>query len=533
MRLTLVVIFLTILLTNQSNAQHWSFTSEWNAGQYDINGNWTGGTELLNIRVHKGQLFATTGYWRDEPGTNPVSGPHILRKDSINSNWVADITFDAMVSPQLRRHLRISSLESIIFTKDTLGNDISSPDTLLIAGVDDAFGLGVRVRNDQNGTYETAVISVGSDPFGQYNIIRSMVKYTDPLTGGEFLYVGGRSAIYKGWYDASEPSKLKFSSSPVFLFPTSATRVTSMTIANDKLYAGCGSEQNIAGGVWEKDTATDHFSLVYQLPFPGSNLSSNIRGLTTIPSQNGSADSDILLSFEGNGDIIRLEPWNNFNSTVEINIPDYFDTVPNTYSTNLAAYNEMTPFQDQWIIGVGVTNATATGEIDETPPNNGTYFLVRNQDASYTHQYIYDTSQPVAVGKNLRVVRTVCVSPFDTNNVYLGGFDAGGGTSQHNTAWIYKGTLQDIVSGIEDTEYQPLDLKLYPNPAKNQLSISNLPSSFYGSVNIYNATGQLIQTGKKTGTEFGIETQRLKSGVYFIQIKTPNGSVVTRKFIKQ
>jgi hypothetical protein len=45
----------------------------------------------------------------------------------------------------------------------------------------------------------------------------------------------------------------------------------------------------------------------------------------------------------------------------------------------------------------------------------------------------------------LRSVRTVCVSPFPEDQgrvLYFGGFDAAQGPHR-DTAWIYKGTLED------------------------------------------------------------------------------------------
>ena len=46
------------------NAQEWQ--NSFNAGNYDINDNYLGGSEVLQLVSHKNKLFASVGYWQDE-----------------------------------------------------------------------------------------------------------------------------------------------------------------------------------------------------------------------------------------------------------------------------------------------------------------------------------------------------------------------------------------------------------------------------------------------------------------------------------
>ncbi|MGD1840945.1 MAG: T9SS type A sorting domain-containing protein [Thermonemataceae bacterium] len=524
---SLFILLLTFSFFSLS-AQQWTFASDWQAGRFDNNGSWMGGTELLNIRTHKGQLFATTGYWNDQPGDDPASGPHILVKKESNADWEVETTFDATFDGNRPRHLLIVALESIVFTKDSSGNNLPNPDTLLIAGVYDALGLGISVRNDDTKTYSNAVIRVGSPSNGNvYNIIRSIQKYTHPITGGEFLYIGSWSAVYKGWYDSNAPSKIKFNAQPAFSFPTSNTWVASMTVANGKLYAGCGPEANNVGGIWEKEDTSDDFTLIHRLPYPGSVSVSNPRGLTAIPDPKGGNHEVLLFAFEGNGDIIRLDPYNNYKATIEINVRDYFDALPNTFTTNVAAYNDIIPFRGRHLIGVAMTNATPAGAADTKAPRNGTYFLTRNVDASYTHQYVYDTANPVEEGLNLRAVRTICISPFndETSTIYLGGFDGAGGP-HHNTAWLYKGVLANRIDREPSENLTP-----YPNPAEHALYIHNAEKEIVDIV-MYTLDGQVVRQEsfppRKT-----IHIAGLLPGTYFVKITFKNGEVIVKRVVKK
>lgn len=98
---------------------------------------------------------------------------------------------------------------------------------------------------------------------------------------------------------------------------------------------------------------------------------------------------------------------------------------------------------------------------------------------------------------------------------------------------FFRNCLEKIATSIEDIDNPFSQLLIYPNPAQNQLTISNLPVSFKGSVYVYNSTGQLIHSEQKNGLQVILQTGQLSSGVYFIQLKSENGQMTTKKFIKK
>jgi hypothetical protein len=78
-----------------------------------------------------------------------------------------------------------------------------------------------------------------------------------------------------------------------------------------------------------------------------------------------------------------------------------------------------------------------------------------------------------------------------------------------------------------------LDFGLYPNPVKNNLVLDFKTRIGSGSVNIYNALGQLVQNVNKpdSGNSINIDVSALKTGTYFIEVHSEKGKT-TKKFVK-
>src|SRR5262249_47224310 len=109
-------ILLTLLSVSLSlRAQTW--TNSLTCGQYDANGKYIGGTEVMCLTPHKGKLYAATSYVCDLGNAtyDLAGGTPILALDSVNGDWRQEILFTD--------NLLIPSLREIIFTKDYLGNN--------------------------------------------------------------------------------------------------------------------------------------------------------------------------------------------------------------------------------------------------------------------------------------------------------------------------------------------------------------------------------------------------------------------------
>lgn len=86
------------------------------------------------------------------------------------------------------------------------------------------------------------------------------------------------------------------------------------------------------------------------------------------------------------------------------------------------------------------------------------------------------------------------------------------------------------VLGIDDLDPK-FKVVAYPNPTPNSLYI-NLPDYIDTEVKIYNTQGQLISEQILTSSKNEINTTKLTSGIYFLNIYRQFALVKTIKFIK-
>jgi hypothetical protein len=80
---------------------------------------------------------------------------------------------------------------------------------------------------------------------------------------------------------------------------------------------------------------------------------------------------------------------------------------------------------------------------------------------------------------------------------------------------------------------QPYEIKVFPNPTREQLSIISGSAIPAGSpILVYNSMGQLVTRSSITGRNSGINTSRLAGGLYYIYLMV-DGHEIRQRFIKQ
>jgi hypothetical protein len=508
----------------QTQVDWFKFSKDYFPGTYDPDGKYLSGTELMRLTSHKGKLYASTSTLLDSflvERYTYYTGPQVLRKDSSNGKWHVDLSLGV-------EYLRADCLESIEFTHDSGGNKLQTPERILIAGIwDVAFQrqrmVAVAIKNDNENRW--IISNIDTNAANDYGSVRSMIIHRDKVTGIQYLFIGaGVGNIYKGVYDPSAETKIRWIEGNELDFD--AGRVQSMTICNDTLYAafGYGDNQSAGdvGGLFKRvDGENPKWELVYSWEHnPNGRFEYLLRGISTVEDPENPNNQVIVGALEKPPlPVIRMiNPSKGYSVKEEVNYEDYFTDIfgvqpnPNQYM-NGAILNKLEPFVNPQT-GEPEHLVTTFVMHPQSPAKgyNGAYYMVRDKNMNYEWGAIYDTTN-LPDGVELQGVRTIEKSPFpnEPDVYYFGGY-AADYVNVKNTAWIYKGTIQNPLS-IDEAGLQD-NISIYPNPAKNQLTISNLPSLFYGSVNIYNAIGQLIQTEKKTGAKFSIETQTLKSGIY-------------------
>jgi hypothetical protein len=92
--------------------------------------------------------------------------------------------------------------------------------------------------------------------------------------------------------------------------------------------------------------------------------------------------------------------------------------------------------------------------------------------------------------------------------------------------------IQAIIDQVNETltlsDINTLEFKLYPNPTKTQFTIQLENRTALTSVQIYNNLGQLVLTSKETI----INTSKLASGLYIVEIETDQGKSSTKLIIE-
>lgn len=75
---------------------------------------------------------------------------------------------------------------------------------------------------------------------------------------------------------------------------------------------------------------------------------------------------------------------------------------------------------------------------------------------------------------------------------------------------------------------------LYPNPAKNELFLSSKNTGGNLDVTIFNMEGRVLITQNLAFEKQGsLDVSNLSAGIYFLNIKTEDGNVEVKKFIKE
>ena len=86
----------------------------------------------------------------------------------------------------------------------------------------------------------------------------------------------------------------------------------------------------------------------------------------------------------------------------------------------------------------------------------------------------------------------------------------------------------ETVSSIEERDINPNAIIAYPNPARDQITLSENIKGFY---RLLDFQGREIQSGNARGQSINIS--ELHSGTYILLLQDHSGSLYTQKVIKK
>lgn len=112
-------------------------------------------------------------------------------------------------------------------------------------------------------------------------------------------------------------------------------------------------------------------------------------------------------------------------------------------------------------------------------------------------------------------------------NAILGELDTASCTIKNDDAAFATNNVSEANLAIPDAA-----IKIYPNPAKNNLTIEGLPTNGATELFVTDLYGNNLLKAKVNGIACNLNIAPLKAGTYIIRIQTGN-ETITRKFVKQ
>jgi poly(A) polymerase len=457
-----------VCLPPQAAEAGWS--ASFGAPCIDRNGHLAGGSQIIHLVAHKGQLYAANGYWLD--ARNPIYGhdlrasawSQVLRLAGPDEAWAVDFE----LGPS---HLRTELLKSVTFTQDAQGRALAEPDSLLIAATYDGSGkkgVDVFVRDDGTGKWtRTRLIDGDTGRQGESNSVRAAAVYRDRVTGREQLLISvGVVGIFAGHYDPTVSGRIRWSATPEFR--AAETRILAMTEANGSLFVSEGKKvyRRVDGDVPKYQVIADMSDDVdvntNRTTFSGIG---GIRGLTAVDGPVAGRKSLMFLWTSGKNSqacVIRLDPRPDGSyakvqeACLAALISQHLGGTPIPYTEG--AYSNFLELRqpgtgkvyhliglDAWVGQRSLYLTAANQRQAHGGFYGGGLYALRDGQGRWRLGEANGTFQP---GKRELVsVYTYALSPFagaDAQNVYFGGYDPNNFPST-DTAWVYRIGLGELL----------------------------------------------------------------------------------------
>ena len=171
-----------------------------------------------------------------------------------------------------------------------------------------------------------------------------------------------------------------------------------------------------------------------------------------------------------------------------------------------------------------LTNKKITIGCYAKSPTFGTSFKLRIKAEDNLNNPYYTASSAFSLSTSYEYYSFEYIVPQNTTSVQvqvLMGEDFG---------IYYMDTFDVLVEDYSLSSNAPqldLELKLYPNPVKENLFLNTTHKISY--IEIYDSTGRLIISKKRTNL---IAVNHLSTGVYIAKVEFENRAIVEKKFVK-
>lgn len=128
---------------------------------------------------------------------------------------------------------------------------------------------------------------------------------------------------------------------------------------------------------------------------------------------------------------------------------------------------------------------------------------------------------PSAYGVQINGVTTTSVHPVSTSPYFIGYHVVVSGDNSFTILGSpnWSGTITvNVATGISENTSNNFDIKAFPNPVINEVTIKSNTNGDLGKVSVFNIAGQLVYEDKVEGNTTKIDFFSFSSGVYIVKV---------------
>lgn len=272
----------------------------------------------------------------------------------------------------------------------------------------------------------------------------------------------------------------------------------------------------------------------------GNGYTGTLYGTTPTANRFGKANS--ALKFNGVSDYVRLGTDADFAQRT-ISLWFKVDSFPTSGAYSLVFSTDFAAIKYGWT-AISVSN-TSVNNINSTVGSNGKVYANAVKNKWYNYVILVDGSW-VKYFLNGQVIDSFANNSF--SHSVDGDTKARLGTSRKNVGY-FKGSIDDVKiydcalsradivklytpAGIKSDPEIISRVKIYPNPAKNKITIENSELTAKEFISIYNMQGQLLLNQEIQNSKTEIDINQFSKGIYVLIITSGNSKMIS-KIVKE
>ncbi len=359
------------------------------------------------------------GLWAAQTGDSGRS--EILVKSTADGDWQPLARFSD--------GSQFTALSSWQLERDADGQGLGKPISLVVLGLAEANGS----FQWQAARADARFVPLSATPASALSAVQ---LHRDRVTGADLLLLGAAGAGIRsaGWQSTVQALAVN----PVA--ELDGADIVAIVVADGTAYAAANGRRP---GLYQRvDGPAARWLRISDSEVDGTEPTA-IAALAVIADPAGSGRESLLVAHAGSGRIVRIDPQAGFARHLELDLGLAFAEVWQGErrqiefgATRFVQLPHPETADAVLALGLNLVHPLAT-----EAPHNGSWYLLRQSDASYSYGTVYDYQHPPAAGTRLGAVRAIAASPFvnDQATLYVAG--APDAPRAGEGAWIYRGAL--------------------------------------------------------------------------------------------